>query len=157
MDCASPLRQKVKGLTPSRGKFFSFVFLFLFFPIFVNKKYTFCISFHPEPHLLLSRNQHLRSLLPSHNVCLSFSTFEKRGCFNHSRLQFIHTGSTKFENKAYKYWNVRWLVTLEKYIYPSALYLKDLTQSLFQMIFYPLVKFFGLRSTLSVKYTLLLS
>lgn len=132
--------------------FFSFSSLFL-----LTKSICFVSLFIQNLTFSWAENQHLRSLLPSHNVCLFFSTFEKMGCFNHSRLQFIHTGSTKFENKAYKYWNVRWLVTLEKYIYPSALYLKDLTQSLFQMIFYPLVKFFGLRSTLSVKYTLLLS
>ena len=47
------------------------------------------ISFYPERHLSLSRNTHLRSQLSKHRVCLSFCVFEKRGGFNHSRIQFI--------------------------------------------------------------------
>lgn len=93
--------------------------LLLFFPIFL----MFFFSY-PKRYLLVSRNQLWRSQFSKRNVCLSFTAFEERRGFDHSRVQFddivfssaikySNSGSKRFRNMVYKYRNVGQLVALE--------------------------------------------
>ena len=95
------------------------------FPYLFNVFFKSILFFsYPEHHLLVSRNRHRRSQFSKRNVCLSFTAFEERRGFNHSRVRFddivfslaiidSNSGSKRFRNMVYKYRNVGQLVALE--------------------------------------------
>ena len=93
---------------------FTFIFPYLFNVFFS----------YPKRYLLVSKNQHWRSQFSKRNVCLSFTAFEERRGFNHSRVRFddivfslaiidSNSGAKRFKNMVYKYRNVGQLVALE--------------------------------------------
>ena len=133
---------------------FTFIFPYLFNVFFS----------YPKRYLLVSKNQHWRSQFSKRNVCLSFTAFEERRGFDHSRVQFddivfssavkySNSGSKRFRNMVYKYRNVGQLVALEskKKIKP---WIRPCTRRLDFNRFSFIAKFSGLVFYLSVKYTL---
>ena len=114
-DCATKSYHK-KAFTCEQtcGNTFNFIFPYLFNVFFS----------YPKRYLLVSKNQHWRSQFSKRNVCLSFTAFEERRGFDHSRVQFddivfssaikySNSGSKRFRNMVYKYRNVGQLVALE--------------------------------------------
>ena len=117
-DCATKIKattQKNIHMRTNVENTFTFIFPYLFNVFFS----------YPERYLLVSKNQHWRSQFSKRNVCLSFTAFEERRGFDHSRVQFddivfssavkySNSGSKRFRNmKVYKYRNVGQLVALE--------------------------------------------
>ena len=116
----SKLPQKSTHMRTNVENTLTFIFPYLF-----NEFFKSILFFsYPEHHLLVSRNRHRTSQFSKRNVCLSFTAFEERRGFNHSRVRFddivfslaiidSNSGSKRFRNMVYKYRNVRHLVALE--------------------------------------------
>ena len=110
----SKLPQKSIHMRTNVENTFTFIFPYLFNVFFS----------YPKRYLLVSRNQLWRSQFSKRNVCLSFTAFEERRGFNHSRVRFddivfslaiidSNSGAKRFRNMVYKYRNVGQLVALE--------------------------------------------
>ena len=116
----SKLPQKSTHMRTNVENTLTFIFPYLF-----NEFFKSILFFsYPEHHLLVSRNRHRTSQFSKRNVCLSFTAFEERRGFNHSRVRFddivfslaiidSNSGSKRFRNMVYKYRNVGQLVALE--------------------------------------------
>lgn len=115
-DCATKIKATTKKHSHAnkRENTFTFIFPYLFHVFFS----------YPKRYLLVSRNRLWRSQFSKRNVCLSFTAFEERRGFDHSRVQFddivfssaikySNSGSKRFRNMVYKYRNVGQLVALE--------------------------------------------
>ena len=74
---------------------FTFIFPYLFNVFFS----------YPKRYLLVNKNQHWRSQFSKRNVCLSFTAFEERRGFDHSRVQFddiVFSSTVKYSNSGSK-------------------------------------------------------
>ena len=80
----SKLPQKSTHMRTNVENTLTFIFPYLF-----NEFFKSILFFsYPEHHLLVSRNRHRTSQFSKRNVCLSFTAFEERRGFDHSRVQF---------------------------------------------------------------------
>ena len=115
----SKLPQKSTHMRTNVENTLTFIFPYLF-----NVFFKSILFFSYPEHHLVSRNRHRTSQFSKRNVCLSFTAFEERRGFDHSRVQFddivfssaikySNSGSKRFRNMVYKYRNVGQLVALE--------------------------------------------
>ena len=93
----SKLPQKSTHMRTNVENTLTFIFPYLF-----NEFFKSILFFsYPEHHLLVSRNRHRTSQFSKRNVCLSFTAFEERRGFDHSRVQFddiVFSSAIKYSN-----------------------------------------------------------